>query len=236
MGCLLIGAGIFASMLYGSSCAQLVYYLWHYWNRDRLPTRLLDTIVTASDIGLLWSFLITNHGCPSGLLILEYATTVVTTCAVQMFYISQIWQYSNVVAPAVLSLLPVETVYSVATMSDWILSESMTDAIPWTSSRVLTDVVADVYICVALSWTLHKRKTGIKKTDNIISKLTTYTINRGILSMLVQIVLCGTYVGFTKQSALIWMIPHCAGCKIYVNSMMAVLNARHHVKKHLGLT
>ncbi|KAH9934286.1 uncharacterized protein B0H18DRAFT_980543 [Fomitopsis serialis] len=257
IGSLLIAA-ICSAMLYGSSCAQFAYYLRHYLDRDRLPMRclvlfvwLLDTIVTISDICIIWFFVVTNHGNLSSLLVtprvfeLEYTTIVVTTCVVQLFYVSQIWQLLResssrlklviTVAPVVLSLVSlaftVEDVYTIATKTDWLISKSITLSTPWTTSRVWSDAVADVCICIALSWLLRKKKTGIRETDNMIGKLVTSIINRGILSMIVQIVLCGTYVSSIKQNALVWMVPHCAGCKIYVNSMLAVLNARQHVKK-----
>ncbi|KAH9933518.1 uncharacterized protein B0H18DRAFT_952036 [Fomitopsis serialis] len=38
------------------------------------------------------------------------------------------------------------------------------------------------------------------------------------------------YLSSIDQDKMIWAIFHCAGGKIYVNSMMAVLNARKHLK------
>ncbi|TFY65356.1 hypothetical protein EVJ58_g2033 [Rhodofomes roseus] len=72
--------------------------------------------------------------------------------------------------------------------------------------------------------------TGFKRTDSVLQKLTIYIIHRGILTTVLQIALLGTYLGSIYQTKLIWAIFHCAGGKIYVNSMMAVLNARLHLK------
>ncbi|KAH9933502.1 uncharacterized protein B0H18DRAFT_984072 [Fomitopsis serialis] len=41
------------------------------------------------------------------------------------------------------------------------------------------------------------------------------------------------YLGSINQTKLIWAIPYCAGSKVYVNSMMAVLNARNHLRDDL---
>ncbi|KAH9839947.1 uncharacterized protein C8Q71DRAFT_469702 [Rhodofomes roseus] len=105
MGNLFIGLGVFSTMLYGFSCTQFIYYLRHYWTRDRPAMRclvlfiwLLDTVVTVSDSYILWFYLVQRHGRLSSLLVspklyeLEYATTGAITCIVQIFYVRQMWQ------------------------------------------------------------------------------------------------------------------------------------------------
>ncbi|KAH9934312.1 uncharacterized protein B0H18DRAFT_980879, partial [Fomitopsis serialis] len=64
----------------------------------------------------------------------------------------------------------------------------------------------------------------------MIGTLTTYIVNRGILSAVIQIALCATYLVSIKQNGMVWLIFHCAGVKIYTNSLLGVLNARRHVR------
>ncbi|KAH9934313.1 uncharacterized protein B0H18DRAFT_553754 [Fomitopsis serialis] len=105
IGSMFIGPGIFSSMLYGFACAQLMYYLRNYTTKDRLPVKglvlfvwLLDTTITVSDIRMIFYYLIQSHGRFAMILLipkvfaLEYATTVVTICVVQLFYVHEIWQ------------------------------------------------------------------------------------------------------------------------------------------------
>ncbi|EPT01071.1 hypothetical protein FOMPIDRAFT_1049059 [Fomitopsis schrenkii] len=76
---------------------------------------LLDTVTSASDVYILWVFLIRGHGNVFGLLVfpkvyeLEYASTSVTICVVQIFYVHGIWQLlerSPIKARVAVTVLP----------------------------------------------------------------------------------------------------------------------------------
>ncbi|KZT67319.1 hypothetical protein DAEQUDRAFT_758194 [Daedalea quercina L-15889] len=261
LGCLFFGTVIFSSMLYGFACAQFIHYSRHYLSKDKSITKvlvvflwqvrlLLDTTMTTSDMSIGWFYFVQRHGDVSGPLVLpkqyelEYAATAVTTCLVQMFYVHEIWQLVRamprkiqwiiVLFPMLLSLLSLAFALvgvHVTASHNWIISKTLPPNIGWTTSRVWTAAVADIYITVVLSWALKKKKTGFKNSDRMINRLITYTVNRGVLLSVVQITLCGTYLGSIKQNTMVWAIFHIAGGKIYVNSMLAVLNARQRVKE-----
>ncbi|KZT66505.1 hypothetical protein DAEQUDRAFT_730212 [Daedalea quercina L-15889] len=101
----------------------------------------------------------------------------------------------------------------ISTTHDRIVSELLRPLLPWTTCRIWTAAVADIYISVILSWELQKKKTGIRDSDRMINKLITYVVNRGVLAALVQIALCGTYAASIKRQTLIWIIFSHSGCE-----------------------
>ncbi|KZT65778.1 hypothetical protein DAEQUDRAFT_759178 [Daedalea quercina L-15889] len=259
LGCMFI-AELFAAVLYGFACSQFMYYIRHYWAHDGLFLKcivlsmwLLETLLSASEIYIIWIILVEGHGSSSSLLnapkvfALEFATLSLDICVVQMFYVYGLWQLLQglsckakivlTISPAALSLLSLAFSFvgmQAMPASGWIISSTLSKGAMPIVVKVWSAAVADVYICLALTWVLYKKRTGLKQTDNILYRLITYVVNRGILSTVAQICLCATYLAFAKQDNLIWVIFYEGGGKIYVNSMMAALNARQHLRSQLS--
>ncbi|KAI0726065.1 hypothetical protein C8Q72DRAFT_796963 [Fomitopsis betulina] len=188
-------SGLFSTMLYGTTCAQTMYYCYHYWS-DSAPLKwlvvsicFLDTVATVTDVYL------------------EYAAVAVTTFIVQMFYIHCIWQ-CRVTS---IEFGGLTEVYIVAGTG--------------------MAAVADIYISVVLSWYFRKMKTGFKHTDGLLQRLSVYVINRGVLTASAQTGLLIMYILQNDNFESTWLIIHCIGGKLYVNSMMAVLNDRQYLKE-----
>jgi len=58
-------------------------------------------------------------------------------------------------------------------------------------------------------------------TETLVRTLTTYVVNRGILTTIMQIGQFITYVSL-PDTVLVWAVFHFPGSKIYVNSLIAV--------------
>ncbi|KAH9838611.1 uncharacterized protein C8Q71DRAFT_538394 [Rhodofomes roseus] len=127
----------------------------------------------------------------------------------------------------------------VSVTQDWITSKILLNSTVPNTFKISAAALADIYISFALCWTLRSRMTGFKRTDNILQKLAVCMIHRGVLTTVIQIALMAAYLNSINQTKMTWVIFHCAGGKIYVNSMMAVLNARQHLKSgvsHISAT
>ncbi|KAL5513570.1 hypothetical protein ACEPAH_3969 [Sanghuangporus vaninii] len=59
-----------------------------------------------------------------------------------------------------------------------------------------------------------------------------YFINRGALTSIFQVLALGTYTGLSSQQN--WMIWHLILSKAYVNSLLAILNARTYFQRKLN--
>ncbi|KAL5492813.1 hypothetical protein ACEPAI_4261 [Sanghuangporus weigelae] len=94
---------------------------------------------------------------------------------------------------------------------------------------------ADILITLGLCFHLRKSKdneSGLKRTNNVINSLMIYFINRGALTSIFQVLALGTYTGLSSQQN--WMIWHLILSKAYVNSLLAILNARTHFQRKLN--
>ncbi|OBZ70353.1 hypothetical protein A0H81_09823 [Grifola frondosa] len=91
--------------------------------------------------------------------------------------------------------------------------------------------VTDVYISVSLCLILRGQQTGFKETNSLLTKLTVYAINRGMLTSTVQFLHLLTYLVTLHKVEFIWMIFHVPGSKVYANSLIAVLNVRQHLRR-----
>ncbi|THV01208.1 hypothetical protein K435DRAFT_793550 [Dendrothele bispora CBS 962.96] len=88
----------------------------------------------------------------------------------------------------------------------------------WNSSlSALSDIIATV----TLSWSFKSAKTGIKRTDTLLQKLLQYTVTRGLFVSVIQ-----TLLVITFPDKLWWTPFHLSLSKVYVITMIAMLNSR----------
>ncbi|KZT03865.1 uncharacterized protein LAESUDRAFT_728865 [Laetiporus sulphureus 93-53] len=81
-------------------------------------------------------------------------------------------------------------------------------------------------ITVVLCTVLTAQNTGFRHTKNLISKLTFYLLNRGILTAACQFFFFVLWHIFDKKNEYVWTLFSFPGSQVYVNSMLAILNAR----------
>ncbi|KAI0734318.1 hypothetical protein C8Q72DRAFT_461779 [Fomitopsis betulina] len=207
-----------------------------------LHTRFLTLTYTAQ---FIWSYLVTSHGNIDGMsrftnsFIAEFFLAALVVLIVQIYYICSIWRFMTrrwyriplTVTMALLALL--SFCGGVGSVSAFVqnptLGASLSRAEIPACIETVTAVVTDVYIAVALSITLRSKRTGFSGTDTLISKLVTFAIHRGIMTAVLQLLHFATYIGTFHDgpNKLIWALFHFPGSKIYTNSLLAVLNARH---------
>lgn len=112
------------------------------------------------------------------------------------------------------------------------IAAGLQDATATGCLQTLTAVLADIYISVLLCMILNGKKTGFRKTDYQISRLILYSIHRGIVTTAVQLLQFATFVSYIHATPfkLVWTIFHFPGSKLYLNSLLALLNVRHHLR------
>ncbi|KAH9934394.1 uncharacterized protein B0H18DRAFT_981631 [Fomitopsis serialis] len=250
LGCFFIGI-VLSTLFYGCTVAQVIYYARHY-REDRWGFKtfvwllwLLDTLVTILDVALIWDFLISGHanllklGTMPNSGVVEYLVVTIVTLTVQIYYTMTIWKliksktYKILITSVVtvISLVSfafgIENVYEVAHNPAIPAVYTMT-VVPATVQPVMA-CIADIYITVALSWLLQRERTMFSHTDSLINTLTAWAINRGALTAAMQTAQAITYIAADKD-VFYWSIFHFAGGKAYVNSVLAILNARHYIR------
>jgi len=257
IGSLFIGV-LFAVMLYGLGCAQTLYYARAY-PKDPLTTKglvalmwTIDTARTILDVAVVWQFTVTSHANPSGLMNLvntfyaEFFLNSLTVLIVQLYFIHSIWRIMAdgrkwfrvpmTIAAIILALLSFSggcgTVYR-ASLNHLLTAVFENVTVP-ASIATVTAVVTDVYITASLCMALSAGRTGFGRTEYFISMLTGYAIRRGFFTALIQALHFLTYIGTLKQNSLYWMIFHFPASKVYVNSLLAVLNVRNYIREGGG--
>ncbi|KZT00173.1 uncharacterized protein LAESUDRAFT_732499 [Laetiporus sulphureus 93-53] len=250
MGATLIGV-LFSQLFYGCTCAQVLYYMWHY-RKDRSSLRSLvailwsmDTVATIVDIKIVWRYLVAGHANLSGHDVLfgdtsiEYSLAAVMVLIVQCYYMRTIWtllaeRRHNLKLALVVSMVICALVSCVCALVNVyiairdpgypdIFAKAETSAIV----QITTASVVDIFISATLTWVLNGGRSGVGYTEKLIRKLTVHVINRGMLTAVIQVMTLVMFVAFPKN-AVYWSIFHFPGSKIYVNSLLAVLNARHY--------
>jgi len=250
VGCTFIGV-VFALTLFGASCGQTLYYYREY-PKDKVAIKclvialwLLDTSRTILDVAFLWYWLVMNRGNVANLTNLpetftvEFFLAALTVFVVQCYFVHTIWRllegrwYRIPLSMSILSIGLVSFVGGIVSVERISLNANaaiaVVDAKIPASIQTVTAFVADAGITLSLCAILWGQKTGFKRTETLITTLMIYAIHRGIFTGLIQLAHFATFISTLHTETLYWMIWHVPGSKIYVNSLLAVLNVRHHL-------
>ncbi|KAF9254139.1 hypothetical protein L218DRAFT_589916 [Marasmius fiardii PR-910] len=95
-----------------------------------------------------------------------------------------------------------------------------TPALMW----LLASAIADLAITVSLYWTLARRKTGFRQTDDIINRILRLTVQTGLITTTFAMldVICFLALPHTTVN-FIWDL---ALSKLYTNALLSTFNAR----------
>ncbi|KAF4596888.1 hypothetical protein EYR38_008279 [Pleurotus pulmonarius] len=85
-------------------------------------------------------------------------------------------------------------------------------------------VACDLLISASMAYYLNKRRSGIRKTENLVDRLIVYVIGIGLLTSIFAIIVFVTWVALPRQ--LIFLTFYSIISKLYVNSLLVTLNAR----------
>ncbi|KAH7917978.1 hypothetical protein BV22DRAFT_921130 [Leucogyrophana mollusca] len=92
--------------------------------------------------------------------------------------------------------------------------------------------IADIGITVSLTWTLASAKRGVKRTDTMLQKLLLYIVSRGLLVSVTQVLFLVVFL--TGPGSVHWAPFHFMASKLYVITMVALLNGRHNLRDQQG--
>lgn len=183
LGSFLVGL-MLSTIFYGITCAQVVYYFFHYrkdkWFLQVLVLLLwtLDTMVTAADIQFIWKLVVTNHASPSTLFPLargctvDYIGVALAVIIVQSYYMFNTWHLiANPLyrIPLVgMSMILALTSCICSLAAAWIGAPGVSPS-TFALTKIPFDVqttsasLADIIITVTLVITLRGKRTGFKR-------------------------------------------------------------------------
>ncbi|KAJ7593211.1 hypothetical protein C8J56DRAFT_930568 [Mycena floridula] len=241
-GAIYLGA-IVAAGLWGIGTAQCYWYYTEY-NKDHITLKLLvlfvwmlDTVHQALISHVIYNYLVQNFANPLYLfynvwsLDIQSLFEALICFVVQCFFLLRIWRLSNgnyilVMIPA----LPIFGNFALALV--YVIKNFPEKSIPVAFirfhkySEAINGLTAagDILLAVLMVYLLYTSRTGFKNTDTLIKKLMIYTVNTGVVTSLCAILTLATAQAWGK--AFIYGAFYFNASRLYLNSMMASLNAR----------
>jgi hypothetical protein len=243
---------LLATSLYGITILQTFFYFRHY-SKDRLTLKLivlllwsLDTVATGLVTASLYTYLIQNFGKPIlevNVIPLPFAVengiTTAVIWVVQLFFAGQIWLISKNKA-----ILFIIVSFSLAAFALGIRDTFLIFQHPSLVTLAVKKeniirgvikgitVLADIVIASSLIFFFQSKRTGIKRSENILDQLILYAASRGALLTLTQILYFALFTAFPNHTY--WQPVHQMVSKVYVNSVLTSLNARKSFEKVKG--
>lgn len=244
IGAAYIGWGL-SSLVFGVLCIQV----WSYY--QRYPR---DNTAYKSLVGGLWLlellhqvmvghcvyfYTVTNFGN-----VLSFAAKPVWTLSWQVFigalvgtivkicFGMRVWKFSkgNYFITGTIMLLAVAQLgtaltYTLKSVTLRVFQANQLKALATTSLAL--GVATDIITAAALSYFLHKMRTGYAKSDTLINRLILYSVNNGILTSACSFTVVILYN--VMPTNFIFMGLYFVLSKLYANSCLATLNTRRFV-------
>ncbi|EPS95726.1 hypothetical protein FOMPIDRAFT_1025640 [Fomitopsis schrenkii] len=250
VGCFFAGI-LLSGILYGCTCAQVLYYIKEY-PKDSKALKLLvafiwalDTATTVENGQVLWYFTVSSHQNPTALRYAppsfraQYSLSAISVFVVQCHYLLTIWRLlaqKSYRAPMLATAVLLAVISLACGLADVYITTD-NNFVPIAFARVkipaylqtIAACITDVFITISLCWILRGKRTGLAQSESRIWWLTFSMVNRGILTAILQIVVLVTYAALQQSNVLLWLVFHFPGTQIYTNSLLAVLNVRHFV-------
>jgi hypothetical protein len=246
LGAFLIGAFVSAA-LYGATSLQTWYYFQSY-PADMPFLKImvlllwaLETVHSAFNMHGIYWFLVSNYFNPRALLILEWSATAsiaisgIIIIIVHLFYARRVYYVSNknlwlALTIAIIAIVHFGFVLSVSITGLQAKYFANLTGTPQLMARIglSLSLATDVLIASSLTFYLLRGRTGRKKTDSLVNRLTVHAVNNGILTSATDLVVL-VFVIIAPNSLIYLSIFEVVG-NLYTNSLLATLNARNAIK------
>lgn len=239
-GPILIG-NLLNAVLYGVFAMQALTYYQHY-RRDTKWLRyfilylfIAETTNTIFAVGMCFEPLILKWAKPEAkiffpkLLATDPVTTVAIATPIQIFTANRIRIISgNHIIPAVVCILALVSSGGGIWLAIKVTIVQRFEKKPelhWAAMCwLLSSAIADLLITAALGWSLAKRKTGFRSTDDTINRIIRLTIQTGLVTTVFAILDVIFFLVLPK-TALNWIVDF-ALSKLYSNALLSSLNTR----------
>ncbi|KAI9058005.1 hypothetical protein FKP32DRAFT_1762002 [Trametes sanguinea] len=241
-GAFLLGTFI-GLMLYGLTLHQ-TYRYYRLFPGDLkiiqafvIAALILETIHTVLCMHICYYYLVLNYAKPLALLdgvwsirILPVPTALVILVS-ECFFTRRVYLIGSKYTKAIVAITPVLMVvfmgFAAAACAEAFIRPTFAgfDGVAWMTSAGFGAAVAiDALLAATLVITLHKSRTGFKRTDSLIDLLIIYTINTGLVTGVFGVL--SFIFALIWPNSLIWSACNLVATKTYATSLLAVLNSR----------
>ncbi|KAF9048841.1 hypothetical protein BJ165DRAFT_1063025 [Panaeolus papilionaceus] len=249
LGAVFIG-NVVAAVLYGITSLQ-TYIFFRGNRRDRPLFKFLifflwclDTLHICLMTHGIYHYLITNFNNigaisrPTWSLLGQVIVTCLSDLIVRSVFARRIWILSGKNKYLLIAIITTSLfVFAFAARGFIDASYSkMVENESWLLYAALGgSVVADVIITASLCTLLSRSRTGVKSSDSLVHILMAYTINTALLTSICATACFVTFAIWSHQ--FVFMGIYFALSKLYINSLLALLNTRDSLgKRNAGVT
>ncbi|KAI0353719.1 hypothetical protein OH77DRAFT_1426983 [Trametes cingulata] len=241
-GALLLGT--FVSLIcYGVTVNQAYRYFRLYRSDSTfyrctvICVLILETFQSLSIIHCCYYYLVSNYFNPTALLRGSWSLQVQSVCdgavivVTQLFFAHRVYivsvKYRAVVVAAIFfSFVALGFGGAASIMAVRVSEFSHWSRYTWLDAAAFGGaMVSDSLTTTALIVILRKSRTGFRGTDDIVDRLVLYTVNTGLLTGVANTV--AMICAVTMRDNMIYAAFATLATKLYANSLLAVLNARH---------
>ncbi|KAF9552151.1 hypothetical protein CPC08DRAFT_302352 [Agrocybe pediades] len=241
-----LGAGS-SGCLYGVTSVQTFLY-FHDFKEDSMKIKtmvfvlwILDTIHLIFACHGLYIYLVTNYGNfesllePTWTILAQVYVTSLSDLIVRGFFSRRVfvlcvrrnkllaWALPTIIIT--LALIVLASGFGFASRSFVLKTyKRMNEAAAMLYASLACAVAADTIIAASLCTLLLKSRTGFKRTNSTLTTLMAFSINTGLLTTVCAIACLVTYAIWPQRFVFIGI--YFALSKLYVNSLLASLNAR----------
>ncbi|KAJ7148773.1 hypothetical protein C8R43DRAFT_1008707 [Mycena crocata] len=231
-----------ACSLWGVTCVQtFTFFMNETTDRTAHKTLVallwvLDTFDTVLNGHILYFYLVTNYLAPQTIIypvwsvIIHVAATSISNFIVRSAFARRVYRLSNGNIPGTilivaLSLLDLSCGVIITAKAFHMKTYLELDKL---SSLMYLNFAAgtgsDLSVALAMCYLLRGSKTGFRRTDSLISVLMMYTVNTGLIVALDASAGMFTYIFMPHN--FIFLGFYLLLSKLYLNSYLAILNAR----------
>ncbi|KAL1950770.1 hypothetical protein VTO73DRAFT_5894 [Trametes versicolor] len=244
-GAALIGL-IVGAVLFGITILQTFTYFGNY-NEDSRIVKSLVIILTVLDAlhlvlctRTIYWYLITNFTDADNLDKTTWSMALQTDCngliglIVEVFFARRVWMMSHnwLITGVILVLAALHFGLGVVfTAQSFILGRfSKFKSLTWVTCLGLgAAAAADILIAGAMCYYLYRKRTGLKKTDSLVTTLMLYSINTGLATSIIGTI---SVISFgAMPTNFVWLGFFWIMGKCYVNSFLALLNSRDRLRE-----
>ncbi|EFP86988.2 hypothetical protein PGT21_031868 [Puccinia graminis f. sp. tritici] len=247
-GPFVVGTAV-STFLFGITLAQ-VYTYFSNFKTDRPIHRysviglfILDVLHTAFSQVTLWQWFVAHYGDPTAVVKAPWSFAMspvmcgLAAFVVQIFYAHRVYLLSNqrMVIPGFIAFgaffqlvwasgatAKVFQIQYFQGFQVWTYGVAC-----WLGGAAATDLV----ITASLVWILLSSKRGIRRTNNIIDRLISLTIETNGLTFTVAVLDLVLFAAFKDASH---VGPHLCLVKLYINSFLVTLNSREKLAEEFG--
>ncbi|KAK7053739.1 hypothetical protein R3P38DRAFT_3171069 [Favolaschia claudopus] len=231
------------TILYGIGVLQtMLYFLW--WPNDDFYSIKLPVIIVmfggpCSKFGIIQEDLVWSDS-------LQLLANYFTAFAVQLYFASRIYRLTKetvsmyrasslglyiivILALTQMSAGIAQTVKSYQLRSFLKLDQTKASTTVQTAASSACDIAITAYLCIFL----HRNKEGLLRSQKMLNALIINAIHRGVLTAVTSVLTMALFIVYPDT---FWFFLSLApNSKLYMNSMLATLNLRQHVRnKALG--